>query len=193
MQQSWSNSGVWFHQLHALLLFLTLLFYGISAKGTVCSDQNPTDPAICCCCLSADPWMGGRREVRAPPPLMTKTWARAAVPHRGPRVGRRFAGAWSAFAWGGFHGGHVCVQTFTYSNTGRPSRCSYECKLAAKGLSCRRGCSAAVSHRGERPHLLLKAAPQRRAKNSLDAVGKVSVLAAENGSRSRKDKNIKIS
>jgi len=85
------------------------------------------------------------------------------------------------------------VQTFTYSNTGQPSRCSYKCKLTARGRSRRRRYSARTSQRGERPHLLLKSSPQRRAKNSLNAVGKVSVLAAENGSRSQKDKNIKIS
>lgn len=85
------------------------------------------------------------------------------------------------------------MQTFTYSNTGQLSQCSYKCKLTVKGRSRRRRYSARTSQCGERPHLLLKSSPQRRAKNSLDAIGKVSVLAAENGSRSRKDKNIKIS
>lgn len=85
------------------------------------------------------------------------------------------------------------MQTFTYSNMGQPSQCSYKCKLTAKGRSRQRRYRAPASQRGERPHLLLKSSPQRRAKNSLDAVGKVSVLAAENSSRSRKDKNIKIS
>lgn len=128
-----------------------------------------------------------------PHDLIMNHWPTAGrVTHGRPRIALRFAGVGSVFAWGGFCGGHVCVQTFTYSNTGQPSRCSYKCKLTARGRNRRRRYSARASQRGEQPHLLLKSSPQRRAKNSLDAVGKVSVLAEENGYRSRKDKNIKI-
>lgn len=96
------------------------------------------------------PCSGGRKEGRAPHPSWLK---HAPVPNHWQSYPLETAGnaaLGSAFAWGGFCGGHVCVQSCTYSSTGQPSRCSYKCKLTAKGRNRRRRHGAPASQRGKR-------------------------------------------
>lgn len=96
------------------------------------------------------PWSGGRWEGRDPRPSWLK---HAPVPKHwqsSPLETPGNTASGSAFAWGGFWGGHVCVQTSTYSDTGQPSRCSYKCKLTAKGRTRRRRHRAAASQPGKR-------------------------------------------
>lgn len=115
------------------------------------------------CCA---PWPAGREGTPVPHDYNTSHCQMAGrVTHQRLCVMLHFASTGSAFAWGGFYGGHVCVQTSTYSNMGWPSWCSHECKLTVKGKSRRRCYSAQASQRDEQPHLLLKSVPQRRAKN----------------------------
>lgn len=95
-------------------------------------------------------WSGGRWEGRDPHPSWLK---HAPLPNRRQSYPPETPGntaLGSAFAWGGFRGGHVCVQTSTYSNTGQPSRCSYKCKLTARGRNRRRRHRAPASQRGKR-------------------------------------------